>query len=161
MPLSNISQFSCKRVNGACLWKNLQNSYFRWGVSTHTDVREISAFHGVECEDDSIWDVAPICLVKVRRRLRDASSWWWWRQYAPLKRRSTSRTLHGANSHLATDSPLRGVVTAAAANPREMLPASAWVQFLSKPQIGCFTTYWELVLRVSTSRNVLRFWWNP
>jgi hypothetical protein len=71
MPVSHSSQFTCKRVNEACLWKNWQNSYFRWGVSTHTDIREISAFHGDEYEDDSLWDVAPLCLVEVRRRLRD------------------------------------------------------------------------------------------
>jgi hypothetical protein len=48
------------------------------------------------------WDVAPCSQVDVDRRFRGTyclyhhSSPWWWRQYAYLKRRSTSTSLHGA-----------------------------------------------------------------
>jgi hypothetical protein len=43
-------------------------------------------------------DVAPCTNVEVDRRFRYAYCWWW-RQYALLKRRSTSTWLHGATSH--------------------------------------------------------------
>jgi hypothetical protein len=47
----------------------------------------------------AFWDVASCGLVEEHRRFNSLP--WWWRQYAPLKRRSSSARLHGAVFHKA------------------------------------------------------------
>jgi hypothetical protein len=69
--------------------------------------------HGEEKEEEEVrwlqkfivfWDVKPCSHVEVDQRFRGAyclhhqGNSWWWRQYAPLKRSSTSTWLHGATS---------------------------------------------------------------
>jgi hypothetical protein len=99
----NESMYSSTSLNTVCRKNNcyIPPSSQNWWVLKYVIFQVLTT---ASMKFRVFWDVVLCSHVEVDRRFRGAycihyhSSTWWWRQYALLKRRSTSTWLHGATS---------------------------------------------------------------